>query len=270
MNLDGAGARDPMSNTTIDKRNPISEALAKPIRSILSDLGSLGLQELIEVIAADNKILQKIPFADWAITVGSAYSAVQTAFFIKKYARFIAPIGNALDDQWDPGEVEKLLGSEKEHRKLIEQTIIALDRYQTELKATLLGELYVQTFRYRHFSVDEHNYLSFSIELIHPYSGLPSLRDFYEYRVAMDEASTQDERTKIWEHSSKADFSPLVHTGLLTLPVGASVVGDLGGAHLNELGRRFYHYVVRPHEGDMGVASNRTEGTLYDSEPGAC
>lgn len=253
-----------MNNRTTDEPNPIAEALTEPVRSILTDLGALGLQELGEAIAADIKILQKFPIVDWVVTVGSAYSAVQTVFFIKKYARFIAPIGSALDDGWDPGEVEKLLGSAKEYRKFVEQTIISLDRYQTELKATLLGELYVQTFRHRCFSVDEYNNLCFSIELIHPHSGLQSLRNFYEYRVAMDAASSKDERTKIGERSSKTDFSPLVHTGLLTLPVGASVVGDLGGAHLNELGRRFYYHVVRQHERELGVASNRTEGTSHD------
>lgn len=253
-----------MKNGTRQERNPLIATLTEPARTILTDLAEMGLQELGEVIAADNAILQKIPVVDWLVTVGSAYSAVQTVFFIKKYARFIAPIGNASDDEWDPAEVEKLLGSEKDHRKLIEQTIISLDRYQTEMKATLLGELFVQTFRYRHFSVDEYNNLSFSIEWIHPYIGLRSLRDFYHYRVAMDAAASKDERTKNWERSSKTDFSPLVHTGLLTLPFGASVVGNLGGAHLNELGRRFYYHVVKQHETVLGVASRKAEGSSYE------
>ena len=244
-----------MKNGTSSGQNPITAALADPVSTLLTELGELGLRELVGAIAGDKEILQKIPVVNWAITVGSAYSAVQTAFFIKKYAHFIGPIRNASDDRWDPEEVEKLLGSEKVHRKLIEQTIVSIDRYQTELKAALLGELLVQTFRYRRFSIDEYNNLSFSIELIHPHSGLQALKQFYDYRVAMDAAVSEDQQRIIWDRGSTIDFSPLVHTGMLVLPTGASVVGDSGGAVLNDLGTRFYSHVVQGHESGFGVVS---------------
>jgi len=237
-----------LRKSKVDGQNPITAALADPVRTVLTDLGEMGLQELVGVIAGDTGVLQKIPVVSWVITGGNAYSALQTAFFIRKYARFIGRIRNASDDGWDPKEVEELFGSAKNYRKLIEQTMISLDRYRTELKATFLGELFVQTFRHRLFSIDEYNSLIFSIELIHPHTGLRVLKEFYDCRVAMEAAPSHDERQEIWERSSKIDFSPLVHTGMLTLPTGASVVGNLGGAHLNDLGRRFYQYVVQQHE----------------------
>jgi hypothetical protein len=248
-----------MKNGNGKEENPITAALADPARTVLTDVGEMGLQELVGAIAGGTEILRKIPFVKWVVAVGNTYSVLQTALFIRRYAHFIGPIRNASDDGWNPEEVEELLGSEKNYQKLIEQTIISLDRYQTELKATLLGKLFVQTFRYRLFSIDEYNTLSFSIELIHPHTGLRILRQFYDCRVAMDAAPSEDERRETWERGSQIDFSPLVHTGLLTLPAGASVVGDPGGAHLNDLGRRFYRHVVQQYETEFGVASEGKE-----------
>ena len=83
-----------MKNETSSEQNPIAAALVDPARPVLTDLGEMGLQELVGAIAGDRVILQKISIVNWAISVGCACSAIQTEFFIKKYARFIAPIRN--------------------------------------------------------------------------------------------------------------------------------------------------------------------------------
>ncbi|MDT9702956.1 hypothetical protein, partial [Streptomyces sp. P17] len=77
-------------------------------------------------------------------------------------------------------------------------------------------------------------------EQIHPFEGLDTLKEFYEYKLRMDGAVTDEEKREIWREGAKIDFQSLAMSGLIKLPSGGSRVGDLGGAYINEKGVKFY------------------------------
>jgi hypothetical protein len=85
---------------------------------------------------------------------------------------------------------------------------------------------------------------------MHPYTGFSCLKEFYHFYIEMSKTSDQMEKQRFWVARSKLDYSALSITGLLNLPKGAVVAGNLGGASLNDLGRRFYELTVMPFEQD--------------------
>lgn len=84
----------------------------------------------------------------------------------------------------------------------------------------------------------------YSIELIHPFEGVASLKQFYDYHIEMKNEQDDKKKRDIWDKRSKTGYQLLATTGLLNLPQGGTFMGNLGGASLNELGKRFYEFVV--------------------------
>ncbi|MCJ8350891.1 hypothetical protein [Moritella sp.] len=225
-------------------RNLISKSLAKPTRELLTDVSELGLDEVIDKVSRESELLKQLPIVKWLFIGNDIRSTFQSAFFIKKYSQFIGKLSHANMSEDDSEKLLELTLDDGKIEKIVDNTILYLDRYQNELKAQLLGELFIQTFKNRSFTAKEYNSLMFSIELIHPYTGIDTLVEFYEYKERMDAESDDKKKREIWTEGSKIDYAPLSTSGLLKLPVGGSIMGDIGGAYLNDLGRRFYELVV--------------------------
>ena len=201
--------------------------------------------EVIEKFLNEPKLLKDIPLIKWLFIAKDVLSIFQSAFFLQKYSSFIGPINESMkDDLLNDKKLNEIFSDKKLYSKIIDQTIISLDRYQTVQKAKLLGILFVETFKNNSFSLNEYNTLIFSIENIHPSLGFECLKSFYDYKSEMNKEINDDMKRKIWSKNSSLDYSPLANTGLLRLPTGAAIIGNLGGASINELGYRFYELVV--------------------------
>lgn len=227
------------------KKISITEVIKKSTGELIKDVAELGIDEIIDRIEKDATIFKNLPVIKWAFLVHEVTNKVHLSFFLKKYALFIGPIQKEIsDDFWDDEKIEELMRSKKKFTKLIEETVVALDRYQAVNKAKILGILFVKTFKEKIFTIDEYNTLIFSIELMHPHLGIECLKQFYFYRLRMEKATNKKEEEKIWLEGSKLDFSPLTTTCFLRLPSGGAYVGDMGGAYLNDFGQKFYVEVV--------------------------
>jgi hypothetical protein len=225
--------------------NILIKSLTSPAKTFFTDIAEIGLDEILEKICEETKVLQEIPIIKWLFLSNDVHTIIQNAWFIKKYASFIGQIDlSFLKSPEDLNKLKELFNCNKKLAKVIDQTIISLDRYQTEFKTRILGELFVQTFIFNNFTIDEYNKLLFSIEYIHPYDGFDKLKLFYTKKKEYDSANEKEIKNKIWLDISNIDYSSLVNTGLLNLPTGGSFTGDLGGAWINDLGKRFYEKVV--------------------------
>ena len=158
---------------------------------------------------------------------------------------FIGPIKNEIGN----GEiysdlVTTAIKNEKIRNRIIEQTILSIEQYRNDNLGKLLGDLFVRTMKYNDFSIREYNTLLFSLDMMHPFIGLETLRNFYEYKVKMDNETNLEKQTRIWNEHASMDYSGLSNTLLLVLPHGGSYTGDAGGAFINELGYRFYKKII--------------------------
>ncbi|WP_019276364.1 hypothetical protein [Vibrio coralliilyticus] len=210
-------------------------------KELITDLSEMGLDKAIETVSIESKWLQDLPIVKWLFIANDAKTSLQTVFFVKKYASFIGQV----KDIAEPNElVNELLEDEKEVDQLIDHSMLYLDRYHTELKAKLLGELFIQTFKFKKFSVSEYNDLMFGIGEIHPYQGMGLLKRFYEYHQETQNIESPEQFRDVNTRGSAIPFYSIANTGLLHLPNGGSRMDDLGGAMLNELGVRFYENVI--------------------------
>jgi hypothetical protein len=230
--------------------NVITDSLADPIKTILSEYAEISVDEILTLLEKDGSILQKIPIVSSIISFIKVGTTLQNIFLLQKYAIFIGQINKSNNDSFFVGsELTKLYSNKKARAKIMEVTFIMLDRYQTKIKAKVLGELFVQTLKKR-FTIGEYSTLVYSIELMHPYRGFESLKEFYHSYIDMSKISDKTELKKHRMERANLDYSALSTTGLLNLPKGAAVMGNLGGASLNDLGIRFYELAVLPFEQD--------------------
>lgn len=164
------------------------------------------------------------------------HSAIQSVSFVKKYAYFIGEISSGELTENDAQKLEDILSPPNDIDKIIENSIIFIDRYHNEMKVKLLGKLFVQTFKHNRFTVDEYNSLMFSIEQVHPIESWSclALKEFDECQQRLDSFTSENETQEVWSNGAKIDFQPLLMSGLLRLPTGGSYPGDLGGAFINK------------------------------------
>ena len=228
------------------KRNSlISSSASNNLKDLWTDFSEMTLDKILEFVDKDQELLRELPIIKWISTSISIKNSIQSAAFIKKYSSFIGQVhlGNLSES-----DIELLNNATNDFSvtdEVVENTIIYIDRYHNELKAKLLGKLFVETFKFNRFSVREYNSLMFSIEQIHPFEGLEKLKEFYEYKTQMDNATSEEEKRNIWDEGAKLEFQSLAMSGLLRLPSGGAYSGDLGGAYINEIGIKFYEFVVR-------------------------
>jgi len=233
------------NNNNMNKNSfPLTTYVQNQTVEVLNDISEMGIDEIIKSLTKDNTLLEKIPIVKWAFLCNDIKSSIQTAHFIKKYSLFIGPIKDLKSEIFSNANLDTIMIDKKKFEKIIELTILSIDRHQIEFMSEMLGILFCKTFNDKIFSIEEYNTLLFSIELIHPYLGFKTLKLFYDYKKQILESRDESERNKFSIECSKLDFSPLVNSCLLKLPDGASTYGNFGGAHINELGIKFYENVV--------------------------
>ena len=204
----------------------------------------MGLDELIGALYHNSEFLKKLPIVKWLFIGNDLRSTIQSAHFIKKYANFIGQISTDKTIANDDKKLHSVLSDDQIRGDIVDNTILCLDRFHSAVKAKLLGELFIQTFAHKKFEPREYNSLMFTIELIHPFEGLETLKHFYEYRLEMESEEDDNQKRKIWERGARIPYQTIATTGLLDLPNGGASTGNLGGAYLNDLGKKFYECVV--------------------------
>lgn len=229
----------------IKRTNVVAQCLKSQVRDFWIDIAEIPLDGVLELALKDSDFLREIPGLKAILASIDLYSAIQSASFLKKYAHFIGQISVEKLTEEDAKNLDVVLSSPKDIDKIIENTIIYIDRYHNELKAKLLGKLFVETFKHNRFSVKEYNSLMSSIEQVHPVEGWDCLKEFYEYDERLAKSSSEQETQDIWAEGAKIDFQPLLMSGLLRLPSGGSYSGDLGGAFINKKGIKFYEYIIK-------------------------
>lgn len=224
-------------------KHHLAPLLTEKTKDALVDITEMGLDETLSFLSDNEALLKEIPIIKWIIASKDLKQSIGNMLFIRKYAAFI---GQVYEDEVNGIiSADALRLSHEITDKIIENTIVYIERYHDELKAKLLGKLFIETFVHSHFTTHEYNSLMFSIESIHPVEGLPRLKDFYNYWSEMESTTNDAEKQKIWQRGADIDYQPLIMSGLLILPSGAATSGNFGGAYLNEKGVRFYEYVVK-------------------------
>jgi len=206
-------------------------------KEIISELAIMGLDKILEkTIQSDNEILKEIPIIKSIVSAIQIGSAIQNAHFIKKYACFIGIVNeNKIDDKL----LFDVLKNKKEVKKIIEQTIIEIDRYQTIEKTKMLSLLFVKTFKDKTFSIEEYNILLFGIEAIQSYTGIETLQKYYKAGEYLGFDVKHNEKVK------DLDYTQLFGTGLITTPAVSSYFGGADFvAFISKLGIKFYENII--------------------------
>ncbi|WP_028973257.1 hypothetical protein [Spirochaeta cellobiosiphila] len=236
----------------MDEKNKLINSFLNGSKEVLTEYGEMGFDSLIERISSSDSLLQEIPFLKSLYTLNNIRSNIQEAFFVKKYACFIGVINQVISSN-DMEKIKKLLVHNQNMHKLIENTIVQLDRYQSELKAKVLGLLFVKTFDKNIFTIDEYNTLLFSIDNIHPTVGFPLLKKYYDIEMKKQETETNISLLKLNSEEANLDYSSIVQSCLIKIPIAfigggnanGSSPGIPRGGSLNELGIKFCEHIIK-------------------------
>lgn len=223
----------------------VSTLVSNNTKEFWAAISEMSLDKVLETFAKDQELLKEIPIVKWICTSISVKNSIQNAAFMKKFSSFIGQVNLESFTENDTALLDEAVDVPSVTDEIIENTMVYIDRYHNEMKAKLLGKLFVETFKFNRFTIREYNSLLFSIEQIHPFEGLEILREFYDYKTRMDNASLEDEKRNVWAEGAEIDFQSLAMSGLLRLPSGGTYSGDLGGAFINEKGVKFFEFVVK-------------------------
>jgi len=234
-----------MSNNDFFIPNTLPQSAKEAFSKLAISSSDITLKKVLENDTIENDVLKVIPFINLLVNVIKVSSAIKNAHFIKKYDSFIGIIHeNKIDEEL----LFNVLKDKNKVNKIVEQTIIEIDRYQTIEKSKMLGRLFVKTFKDKIFTFDEYNTLLFGIEAIHPYLGVETLRKYYEIGEYIE--AEENINSEQIEKSKTLDYTTLSGTGLITTP---KVISYYGGktdfvVFISKLGIKFYENIVTPIE----------------------
>lgn len=221
-------------------------SIREPGIEFVSDLADLSLGEIAERICSDESIVSNIPFIRYGVLAGKIAGKISSLCFIRKYACFIGPILQSTDQTFLQAEkIAEIESNKKKLDKITEMTLISIESYKEKELATFLGRLFVRTFRDKIFTVEEYNLIMFSLDLMHPYIGVSRLCEYYDLFNNINKTSDKEESQKYETLQCNLDYSPLATTCLISLPIGGSYCGAIGGATINSLGIKFIENVIR-------------------------
>lgn len=231
-------------DTNYDSTSELIGAVNSNMLEIVVDLSELNIKAAAQALAENKNILAEIPVLKWMISGVKIISAVSTILAIRKFNAFIMPIkdSNIFETKDYKKQLEEICGSKKKLDFVIEQTLFSLDKYETEIKAKWLAKLFIATFKEKKFTVDEYNGIQFSINYLNPITSIKPLEFYYKYHKQKKTVGIIDER--IEEKRINTDYSPLVLSGFIHLPIGGAYLDSVGGAFINDLGIRFYENVI--------------------------
>lgn len=231
-------------NVNYDATTELIEAVNHNLLDTVVDLSQIDLKAAVLALSGKESILTDIPVLKWMISGIKVTSNISTILSIRKFNAFIIPIKNSgiFSDKNYKEKLEEICGSKKKLNFVIEQTLFSLDKYETEIKAKWLARLFIATFKERKFSVDEYNAIQFSIASLNPITSISTLEIYYEYHKKKQEAANIDKELE--QKRVNTDYSSLVLSGLIRLPIGGAYLDSVGGAFINELGIKFYENVI--------------------------
>lgn len=220
------------------------KAVNYEVLDTVNDLAQIEMKDAVVEVLEKESILADIPILKWMISGIKTISSISKILSIRKFNAFIIPIKNSgiFSDNNYKEKLEEICGSKKKLNFVIEQTLFSLDKYETEIKAKWLARLFIATFKERKFSVDEYNAIQFSIASLNPITSISTLKFYYEYRRQKQETGIIDEELE--QKRVNTDYSPLVLSGFIKLPIGGAYLDSVGGAFINELGIKFYENVI--------------------------
>lgn len=229
----------------VKNKNLISQSLNKKSKDYLLDSIKKPTLDLLRDTLSNPVFTAGIPITKFIFQLNDLRITWQNVSFVRKYGCFIGIIDRSFDSESLEEKLDEVCKDQKKKERIVENTIIELDRYQTIQKAKLLGYLFDETFKKKHFTIDEYHSLIYGIDFLHPTQGIDCLKRFFDNAVQIEENRVNEEEVNnLLLESSNIDFSPIIQSGLLILPNGGCFLGDLGGASLNPLGKRFCKYVV--------------------------
>lgn len=230
-----------------DSTSELIEAVNSNLLETVVDLSELNIKAAVQALAENKSILAEIPVLKWMISGVKIISAVSTILAIRKFNAFIMPIkdSNIFETKDYKKQLEEICGSKKKLDFVIEQTLFSLDKYETEIKAKWLANLFIATFKKKKFTVDEYNGIQFSINYLNPITSIKPLEFYYKYHKQKEEGIIDDQLEK---NRVNIDYSSLALSGFIRLPTGGTYFGSLGGAYINDLGIRFYENVIVENE----------------------
>ena len=232
-------------NVNYDATTELIEAVNHNLLETVVDLSQIDLKAAVLALSEKELILAEIPILKWMFSGIKTISSISKILSIRKFNAFIIPIKNSgiFSDNNYKEKLEEICGSKKKLNFVIEQTLFSLDKYETEIKAKWLARLFIATFKESKFSVDEYNAIQFSIASLNPITSISTLEIYYEYFKKKQEVANIDKELE--QKRVNTDYSPLVLSGFIRLPIGGAYVGSVGGAYINDLGIRFYENVIQ-------------------------
>ena len=224
--------------------NELIEAVNSNLLETVIDLSQINLNAAILALTEKESVLADIPVLKWIISGGKILSNISTIHSIRKFYAFIMPIKDSriFEDNDYKEKLEEICGSKKKLNFVIEQTLFSLDKYDSEIKAKWLAKMFVATFKERKFTIDEYNAIQFSINSLNSITSIKTLEFYYKYHIQKKEYGIVDDQME--EKRVNTDYSPLVLSGFINLPIGGTYLDSVGGAFINNIGIRFYENVI--------------------------
>ncbi len=227
-----------------DATTELVEAINSNLLDTVIDLSQIDLKAALLALTGKDSLLADIPILKWMISGARIASNISTLHSIRKFSAFIKPIKDSgiFENEVCKEKLEEICGSKKKLDFVIEQTLFSLDKYDAEIKARWLAKMFVATFKDKKFSVDEYNSIQFSIYSLNPITSIKTLEFYYRYNKQKKKVGIIDDN--IEQKRINADYSSLVLSGFIRLPIGGAYLDSVGGAFINDLGIRFYENVI--------------------------
>lgn len=231
-------------NSDYSATNELFEAVNSNLLETVFDLSQIDLKAALLALTGEDSLFAEIPVLKWMVSGVRITSNISTIHSIRKFSAFIKPIKDSeiFENEDSKRKLVEICGSQKKLDFVIEQTLFSLDKYDSEIKAQWLAKMFVATFKEKKFLVDEYNAIQFSINSLNPITSIKTLEFYYKYNIQKKNVGIIDDN--IEQKRLNTDFSPLVLSGFLCLPIGGVNCGNIGGAFINDLGFRFYENVI--------------------------
>lgn len=227
-----------------DATTELVGAINSNLLDTVIDLSQIDLKAALLALTGKDSLLADIPILKWMISGVRIFSNISTIHSIRKFSAFIKPIKDSeiFEKEDSKRKLIEICGSKKNLNFVIEQTLFALDKYDSEIKARWLSKLFISTFKDKKFSVEEYNAIQFSINSLNPITSIKTLEFYYRYNKQKKKVGIIDDN--IEQKRINADYSSLVLSGFIRLPIGGAYLDSVGGAFINDLGIRFYENVI--------------------------
>lgn len=231
-------------NADYSATDELMGALNSNLLETVIDLSEIDLKATFLAPTGKDSLLTEIPILKWMIAGVRITSNLSTIHSIRKFSAFIKPIkaSEIFENEDSKRKLVEICGSKEKLAFVIEQTLFSLDKYDSELKAQWLAKLFISTFKDKKFTVEEYNAIQFSINSLNPITSIKTLEFYYNYNKQKKVVGIIDDR--IEQKRLNVDYSSLVLSGFIHLPIGGAYLDSVGGAFINELGIRFYENVI--------------------------